>query len=68
MKTMANSIYDPEKKKVALADADSLKKISKSADVPVSQKDGAAFLALASKMDGIYEEFFDQLRDVPDEL
>ena len=68
MKSMSGGIFDPEKKKQALADSESLKKIAKSADVPVSRKDGEGFLSLAYKLDEIYEDFFDQLRDVPDEL
>jgi len=68
MKTMAGGIVDPAKKKQALADAESLRKTAKSADVPVSQKDGSAFLKLASKMDDTFESFMDQLSDIPDEL
>ena len=68
MKGIAGGIFDPEKKKQALADAESLKKIAKGADVPVAKQDGPAFLAAAEKMDALFEDFLDQLRDVPDEL
>jgi hypothetical protein len=68
MKMIAGGIYDSEKKKKALEDAESLKKISKSADIPVNKHDGEGFLTLAYKMDDIFEDFLDQLRDVPDEL
>lgn len=68
MKAIAGGIYDPEKKKQALADADSLRKAAKSADVPVSNKDAKGFLAIASKMDETFEDFFVQLSDVPDEI
>ena len=68
MKAIAGGIYDPEKKKQALVDADSLKKYAKSADVPVSKQDGKGFLAISVKMDDTFESFMEQLRDVPDEL
>lgn len=68
MKAIAGGIFDPENKKQALADADSLKKIAKSADVPANKQDGEGFLTLAYKMDDLFEDFLDQLRDVPDEL
>ena len=68
MKTMAGGIYDPEKKKLALADAENLRKAAKSADVPVSKQDAKGFLAIASKMDETFEDFLVQLSDVPDEI
>jgi len=68
MKSIAGGIYDPAKKKQALEDAESLKKISKGADVPASKKDGPGFLAAAAKMDALYEDFLVQLQDIPDEL
>lgn len=68
MKSIAAGIYDPEKKKQALADADNLRKAAKSADVPVSKQDAKGFLALASKMDETFEDFMVQLSDVPDEI
>jgi len=68
MKSIAGGIFDPEKKKQALADAEALKKYAKAADVPVNKKDGAGFLTVAVKMDDLFEDFFDQLRDIPDEI
>ena len=68
MKSIAGGIFDPEKKKLALADSENLKKLAKSADVPANKQDGAGFLAIATKMDDVFEDFLDQLRDVPDEI
>jgi hypothetical protein len=68
MKSIAGGIYDPEKKTRALADSETLKKYAKAADIPVSRQDGEAFLTAANKMDELFEDFFEQLRDVPDEL
>ena len=68
MKSIGGGISDPAKKKQALADAESLKKYAKAADVPVNKQEGDNFLTVAVKMDELFEDFFDQLRDVPDEL
>ena len=68
MKAIAGGIYDPEKKKQALVDAEDIKKIARASDVPVSKQDGGGFLAAAKKLDDIYEDFLEQLRDIPDEL
>jgi hypothetical protein len=68
MKSVAGGIFDPEKKKQALADSDLLKKYAKAADVPANKADGEGFLTVAAKMDDVLEDFLDQLRDVPDEI
>jgi hypothetical protein len=66
MKSIAGGIFDPDKKTRALADSESLKKYAKATDLPVSKQDGEAFLTAAVKMDELFEDFLDQLRDVPD--
>ncbi|CAB9499316.1 expressed unknown protein [Seminavis robusta] len=68
MKGIAGGIFDADKKKQALADAESLKKYAKAADGPVSNQDRQGFLAATVKMDDLFEDFLDQLRDVPDEI
>ena len=68
MKSIAGGIQDSDKKSKALSGSETLKKYDKAADGPVSKQDGEAFLAAAVKMDELFEDFLDQLRDVPDEL
>jgi hypothetical protein len=38
------------------------------AQKPVSNKDSAGFGVVAAKADELFEDFFDLLRDIPDEL
>ncbi|KAL7441460.1 hypothetical protein ACHAXM_011507 [Skeletonema potamos] len=68
MKVISKGIFDPTKKEKAEEDIKLLQKVVQAAQKPVSQKDGAGFAAIATKADGLFEDFLDQLRDVPDEL
>lgn len=69
MKAFAkSSIYDPEKKKKAEEDVKLLQKLAQAGDAPVSKQDAAAYANILKKSDDVLENFFDLLRDVPDEL
>mmetsp|Transcript_9370 Transcript_9370/g.16302 ORF Transcript_9370/g.16302 Transcript_9370/m.16302 type:complete len:201 (+) Transcript_9370:78-680(+) len=68
MKVIAKGIYDPAKKTKADADIKLLQNLVQAAQKPVSNKDSVGFGVVAKKADGIFEDFFDLLRDVPDEL
>lgn len=67
MKSIANGL-DPEKKKAAAILIEDLKKYSKAADAPTGTQNGPEFLAYASKVTTILDNFLDLLSDVPDEL
>lgn len=68
MKVISKGIYDPTKKDKADADIKLLQNLVQAAQKPVSKKDNVGFGVIATKADGAFEDFFDQLRDVPDEL
>lgn len=68
MKFISKGIYDPSKKEKADEDIKLLQKVVQAAQKPVSQKDGKGFSAIATKADSLFEDFLDQLRDIPDEL
>jgi len=68
MKAVANGIANPDNKKRALEDVDQLRKYAQAGDVSVSKQDPAGFVAVADKMSGLVQDFFDSLSDVPDEL
>ena len=68
MKVIAKGIYDPAKKEKADEDIKLLQKVVQAAQKPVAAKDAAGFAAIATKADGLFEDFLDLLRDVPDEL
>lgn len=68
MKVVAKGIYDPEKKTKADADIKLLQGLVQAAQKPVSKQDAAGFGVIATKADGLFEDFFDMLSDVPDEL
>lgn len=68
MKVIAKGIYDPAKKEKADDDIKLLQKVVQAAQKPVAAKDAAGFAAIATKADGLFEDFLDLLRDVPDEL
>jgi hypothetical protein len=68
MKVIAKGIFDPSKQEKADEDIKLLQKVVQAAQKPVAQKDAAGFAAIATKADSLFEDFFDLLRDVPDEL
>ena len=68
MKGIAKGMYDPEKKKKAEEDIKLLQNYVQAAQKPISKQDAAGFGAIAGKVDGLFEDFFDQLRDVPQDL
>ena len=68
MKVISKGIFDPSKKEKADEDIKLLQKVVQAAQKPVAQKDTKGFSAIAIKADGLFEDFLDQLRDVPDEL
>jgi hypothetical protein len=69
MKVIAkSSIFDPAKKAKADEDIKLLQKVAQAAQGPVSKKDPVGFGTVANKADALFEDFFDLLRDVPDEL
>ena len=69
MKSFAKtSIYDPEKKKKAEEDVKLLQKLAQAGDTPVSKEDAEAYAVILKKSYDVLENFFDLLRDVPDEL
>ena len=68
MKVIAKGIFDPAKKEKADEDIKLLQKVVQAAQKPVAAKDAAGFATIATKADGLFEDFLDLLRDVPDEL
>lgn len=62
------SIYDPEKKKSAEEYIKTLQKLAQAGDGPVSKNDADAYATILKKSYELLENFFDLLRDVPDEL
>ncbi len=69
MKSFAKtSIYDPEKKKKAEESVRLLQKLAQAGDGPVSKQDAVGYAAILKKSDDVLENFFELLRDVPDEL
>jgi hypothetical protein len=67
MKVVSKTM-DPAKQPKAEEDIKLLQKLAQAAQGPVSKKDAEGFGAIAAKADGLFEDFFDLLRDVPDEL
>lgn len=68
MKFVAKTIYNPDNKARAMQDIEQLKKYTQAGDVSVTKKDADGFIAVASKMAGLVDDFLDSLRDVPDEI
>jgi hypothetical protein len=68
MNSIAGGIYDPEKKKKAEEDIKLLQKYAKAGEGPVSKQDGGSFVAIMKKCDELVDDFFELLRDVPDEI
>ena len=67
MKSIASTM-DATKKKQAMEYVDDIKKLTKSADGPAQNQDGAGFVAYADKIDATLDNFLALLQDVPDEL
>lgn len=63
-----NSIYDPAKKKKADEDIKLLQKFTQLGDNPVTKQDAPGLADILKKCDLILDNFFDLLRDVPDEI
>jgi len=61
-------IYDPEKKKKAEEDFKLLQKLAQAGDGPISKEDATALKNVLTKADLVLEDFFELLRDVPDEI
>jgi len=68
MKGITKGIYDPAKKKKAEESVELLQKLVQAAQKPVSKKDAAGFVFIATKADGLFEDFLDALSDVPADL
>ena len=68
MKVIARGIYEPSKRSKADDDIKLLQSLVQVAQKPVAKKDSAGFGVVAAKADGIFEDFLDLLRDIPDEI
>ena len=68
MKSVAISIYDPEKKKAALVAIEQVKKYSKAGEASVNDQDAVGIVVVLDKVDAIIAEFLELLRDIPDEI
>jgi hypothetical protein len=68
MKSISISIYDPEKKKAAVATIEEVKKYSKAGEASVNDQDAQGITVVLDKVDSIFAEFLDLLRDIPDEI
>jgi len=69
MKSIAKStIYDPEKKKKAEEDVKYIQKVSQLGDGPVSKQDAEGLAKILTKSYLVIDDFFELLRDVPDEI
>jgi len=68
MKVIAKGIYEPAKKTKADEDIKLLQSLVQVAQKPVSNKDSAGFAVVAAKADGLFGDFLDMLRDIPDEI
>jgi methylthioribose-1-phosphate isomerase len=69
MKAFAKTgIYDPEKKKKAEEDVKALQKFAQAGDAPISKEDSTGLADVLTKCNLVLEDFFELLRDVPDEI
>jgi hypothetical protein len=66
--TKGGGIYDPEKKKKAEEDYKLLQRIAQAGDVPISKEDPAGLAGVLRKADAVMDDFFELLRDIPDEI
>jgi hypothetical protein len=62
------AFYDPEKKKKAEEDYKLLQKIAQAGDAPISKEDAQGLAGVLRKADAVLDDFFELLRDVPDEI
>jgi hypothetical protein len=68
MKSVAISIYDPEKKKAAVVTMEEVKKYSKAGEASVNDQDVTGIVVVLDKVDAIIADFLELLRDIPDEI
>ena len=68
MKGVSKTIYDPTKKKKAEEDIKVLQKLAQAGDIPVSKEDAVGLKTILEKSALVIDDFFDLLRDVPDEI
>ena len=68
MKSVSISIYDPDKKKAAVATMEQVKKYSKAGEASVNDQDANGIVVILDKVDAIIAEFLELLRDIPDEI
>jgi hypothetical protein len=66
MKAVASGIFDSDNKARAMEDISQLRKYAQAGDFSVRNKDSIGYLAVADKMIGLVDDFFDSLSDVPD--
>jgi hypothetical protein len=68
MTVVAKSIKNAENYARAMESIDKLKTYARAGDVSVNKQDGPGFVAVAEKMQGLVNDYFDALIDIPDEL
>ena len=68
MKVVSKTIYDPAKKKKAEEDIKLLQKLAQAGDIPVSKQDAEGLKVILQKSTLVIDDFFELLRDVPDEI
>mmetsp|Transcript_28261 Transcript_28261/g.43299 ORF Transcript_28261/g.43299 Transcript_28261/m.43299 type:complete len:193 (-) Transcript_28261:65-643(-) len=61
-------IYDPEKKKKAEADYKLLQKLAQAGDSPIAKEDAAGLAGILKRIELTLEDFFELLRDVPQDI
>jgi len=66
--TKGGAIYDPEKKKKAEEDYKFLQKMAQAGDGPISKEDAIGLAGVLKKAKLVLDDFFELLRDVPDEI
>ena len=67
MKYLSNTM-SPDRKEKAAALIDDLRKYSKAADAPASNKNAKEFVAYTQQLVTIIEKYFELLTDIPDEI
>jgi len=68
MKFISNTMSDNAKKARTQQIVKLIQKLSVAGDLPAQKGDPAAYLVVSDKLEVLVEEFFDLLRDVPDEI
>ena len=68
MVAVAKSIKNADSYASAMASIDKLKTYARAGDVSVNKKDGPGFVAVVEKMQGLVNDYFDALIDIPEEL